>query len=173
MTAVSRTNYTNKQRGREFIIVWRASSEISILARLDFGKRDNNSRRCLPQEHVLCALTPRRFHAPSCVKFDNLTPAGRLESIRRKWGHPKLTSGQGKGRSQREVCGDENRASEREDARGSRGCKTKTRWGKIRKRLYRKLWLGCRNENRQSQRRQVYVCEYINIYIYRQPLLRK
>lgn len=55
------------------------SSRDSILS-----KSDNNSRRCLPQEHVLCALTPRRFHAPSCVKFDNLTPAGRLESIRRK-----------------------------------------------------------------------------------------
>jgi len=126
VTALPRTNYNEQTtRGREFIIVWRASSEISILARLDFGKSDNNSRRCLPQEHVLCALTPRRFHAPSCVKFDNLTPAGRLESIRRKWGHPKLTSGQGKGRFQREVCGMKI-GWVRGKMLGSRGCKTKT-----------------------------------------------
>lgn len=131
------------------------SSRDSIL-----GKSDNNSRRCLPQEHVLCALTPRRFHAPSCVKFDNLTPAGRLESIRRKWGHPKLTSGQGKGRFQREVCGMKI-GWVRGKMFGSRGCKTKTR-EKIRKRLYRKLWLGCRNENRQPRRCQ--------LYIYRQAL---
>lgn len=84
-TCISRGKlYGTNVEGTEFIIVWPVSSEISILARLDFGKGDNNSRRCLPQEHVLCALTPRRFHVPSCVKFDNLTPAGRLESIRRK-----------------------------------------------------------------------------------------
>lgn len=131
-----------------FIIVWPISSEISILARLDFGKSDNISRRCLPQEHVLCALTPRRFHAPSCVKFDNLTPAGRLESIRRKWGHPKLTSGQGKGRFKEKFVAWKWGEWVGRWPGSSRGwvCKAKTRRRKMRKRLYRKL---CLNENRQ------------------------
>ena len=55
------------------------------------GSDSEYPTRCLPWKRVSRAFTPRQAAVLPCVKFDNLAAARRFESIRRKWGHPKLT----------------------------------------------------------------------------------